>query len=92
MRQGLVVVKCRIPISGQLVKTFLDVYHEEKLQKLVYDGMSRSKSSYRIVLVKTLILVSGLLCKSRGRQQARGDDGSELHLFGYCERCVCGMY
>ena len=32
-----------------------------------------------IVLVETLILVRRLLSKGRSRQQARSEDGSELH-------------
>ena len=31
MSQRLVVVKSRVPISGVLVETFLDVNHEKKL-------------------------------------------------------------
>lgn len=79
MGQRLVVIKSRIPISGVLVETFLDINHEKKLQMSVYWGSNWWEVAYSIVLVETLILVRGLLGKSRSRQQARGEDRGELH-------------
>jgi len=79
MSQRLMVVKSRVPISGVLVETFLDINHEKKLQISVYWGSNWWEVAYSIVLVETLILVRGLLGKSRSRQQARGEDRGELH-------------
>ena len=47
--------------------------------QFIETGSDWDEVAYSIVLVETLILVRSLLGKSGSREQARGEDGSELH-------------